>query len=92
MDEAFFVLEGSGTFALNDMPPSFEKGGVIFIPKNSWHALENPDYELLLLWIVSPPGLEGFFLETYSPPGLPPKQFTREQIREIARKYGTEFR
>lgn len=92
MDEVFYVLEGGGTFALNDVPHSFEKGGVIFIPKNSWHAFENPDHELLLLWIVSPPGLEGFFRETCSPPGVPSKQFTREEIREIARKYGTEFR
>jgi quercetin dioxygenase-like cupin family protein len=92
MDEAFYVLEGSGIFTLNDVPHSFEKGGTIFIPRNSWHAFANPDHELLLLWIVSPTGLDGFFRETCNPPGVPPKQFTREQINDIARKYGTEFR
>jgi quercetin dioxygenase-like cupin family protein len=91
-DEAFYILEGSGIFILNDVRHSFEKGGTIFIPNNSWHGFENPDHELLLLWIVSPPGLDGFFRDTCSPPGVPPKQFTREQINEIARKYGTEFR
>jgi len=92
MEEAFYILEGSGTVTLNDVPQSFEKGGSIFIPKNTWHGFLNPDHELLLLWIVSPPGLDSFFRETCNPPGVPPKQLTREQIKEIALKYGTEFR
>jgi quercetin dioxygenase-like cupin family protein len=92
MDEAFYVLEGSGIFILNDVRHPFEKGGTIFIPTNSWHGFENPDHELLLLWAVSPAGLDGFFRDTCSPPGVPAKQLTREQIREIARKYNTEFR
>jgi quercetin dioxygenase-like cupin family protein len=92
MDEAFYILEGSGIFILNDVRRPFEKGGTIFIPKNSWHGFANPDHELLLLWITSPAGLDGFFRETCNPPGVPPKQLTREQINEIARKYGTEFR
>jgi quercetin dioxygenase-like cupin family protein len=91
-DEAFYVLEGNGTLTLNDVPHPFEKGGTIFIPKNTWHGFSNPDHELLLLWIVSPDGLDAFFRETCNPPGVPAKQLTREQIREIALKYGTEFR
>jgi len=92
MDEAFYVLEGGGIFILNDVRRSFEKGGTIFIPKNSWHGFLNPDHELLLLWIVTPAGLDGFFRDTCTPPRVPPKQLTREQISAIARKYGTEFR
>jgi quercetin dioxygenase-like cupin family protein len=92
MDEAFYVLEGSGIFLLDDVQHSFQKGGTIFIPRNSWHGFENPDHELLLLWIVSPAGLDGFFRETCNPPGMPPKQLTREQIKAIAQKYATEFR
>ena len=41
---------------------------------------------------MAPPGLDGFFRETCSPRGEPPKHFTREQINAIAVKYGTEFR
>jgi len=92
MDEAFYVLEGSGIFTLNDVPKSFEKGATIFIPRNSWHGFANLDHELLLLWIVTPGGLDGFFRETCSPPGALPKQLTREQVKEIALKYGTEFK
>src|ERR1700730_8924186 len=58
MDEAFYVLEGSGIFILNDVRHSFDKGATIFIPKDSWHGFANPDHELLLLWIMSPAGLD----------------------------------
>ena len=44
------------------------------------------------LWIVTPAGLDGFFRDTCSSPGVPPKQLTREQIRQIALKHNTEFR
>jgi quercetin dioxygenase-like cupin family protein len=91
-DEAFYVLEGSGILILNDVRHSFEKGGTIFIPENSWHGFENPDHELLLLWIVSPAGLDSFFRDTCNPPREPPKHLTHEQIKEIALRYGTEFR
>jgi quercetin dioxygenase-like cupin family protein len=92
MEEAFYVLEGSGVFTLNDVAHPFEKGATIFIPRNSWHGFANPDHELLLLWIVSPAGLDGFFRDTCNPPGVPPKKLTRAQLNEIARKYATEFR
>ena len=92
MDEAFLVLEGSGAVLLDDVRHPFEKGATIFIPKNTWHGFENPDHELLVLWVVTPPGLDGFFRDTCNPPGTPPRHLTREQIREIAKKYDTEFR
>jgi hypothetical protein len=69
-----------------------DKGATIFIPRNAWHGFANPDHELLLLWIMAPAGLDGFFRDTCNPPGAPPKQLTREQVNEIARKYATEFR
>ena len=92
MDEAFYVLEGAGTFILDDVHHPIEKGGTIFIPKHTWHGFANPDRELILLWITTPASLDGFFRETCNPPGVPPKQFTRDQLNEIARKYATEFR
>jgi quercetin dioxygenase-like cupin family protein len=92
MEERFYVLEGSGRVILADAPHAFEQGATIIIPKNTWHGFENPDHELLLLWIVTPAGLDGFFRETCTPPGATPKALSREQIKEIARKYDTEFR
>jgi quercetin dioxygenase-like cupin family protein len=93
MDEAFVVLKGSGTVTLEEQRQSIAPGATIFIPKSTWHSFENPDGELLVLWIVTPAGLDGFFRDTCSPPGAPGKNLAREQIREIAlKKYHTEFR
>jgi len=92
MDEAFSVLDGRGTFILNDARYTIEKGSSILIPKNAWHGFENPDRELHLLWIVTPPGLEAFFREVATRPGATPTPRTKEQLNEIAKKYDTEFR
>jgi quercetin dioxygenase-like cupin family protein len=92
MDETFYILEGSGTLTLDDVPHPFEKNSTLYIPKNTWHGFSNPDHELLLLWVVTPAGLDSFFRDTCTPPGTLPKQLTPLQIREIARRYGTEFR
>jgi quercetin dioxygenase-like cupin family protein len=92
MEESFYVLEGSGFFILEDVRHAIQQGSTIFVPTNHWHGFANPDRELVLLWIVSPAGLDGFFRETCSRPGVPAKQLSREEIRQIALKYGTEFR
>jgi mannose-6-phosphate isomerase-like protein (cupin superfamily) len=91
-DEVLFVLEGTGFGILGDKRIPIEKGSVIYIPKGVWHGVENPDSELLLLWVVAPPGLEAFFREVASAPRAPPKQLTREQLNEIARKHGMQFK
>src|ERR1700686_577158 len=83
MDEAFYVLEGSGIFILNDSRHSFGKGGTIFIPRNSWHGFANPDHELLLLWTMSPAGIDGFFRDTCNPPARRPKQLIHGRINEM---------
>jgi quercetin dioxygenase-like cupin family protein len=92
MDEAFYVIEGNGSFVFEDEKLSAAKGGTIFIPKNTWHGFMNPDTELLLLWIVAPAGLEAFFREVASPPGEPQRALTKIQLNEIARRHGMEFK
>jgi quercetin dioxygenase-like cupin family protein len=91
-DEVLFVLEGTGFGILGDTRMSVEKGSAMYVPTGVWHGVENPDSALLLLWVVAPPGLESFFREVSSAPGAPPKQLTREQLNEIARKHGMQFK
>ena len=91
-DEVLFVLEGTGFGMLGDARMPVEKGSAIYIPKGVWHGVENPDSELLLLWVVAPPGIETFFREVASAPGAPPRQLTREQLNEIAQKHGIQFK
>jgi quercetin dioxygenase-like cupin family protein len=90
MDEFIYVLEGSGTVTLNDERLPIEKGGTIFIPKGSWHAFENPDSELLLLWAVTPTGHEDFFRAISSRPGEPPRHLTPEQTLAIRQQVEAE--
>jgi len=91
-DEVLFVLEGNGFGLLGDSRMPIEKGSAIFVPKGAWHGVENPTSELLLLWVVAPPGLEAFFREVGSAPGAPPKEFTSEQLNDIAQKHGVRFK
>lgn len=91
-DEVLFVLEGAGFGLLGDARVSVEKGSAIYVPNGVWHGVENPDRELLLLWVVAPPGVEAFFREVSSAPGAPPKQLTREQLNEITQKHGMQFK
>jgi quercetin dioxygenase-like cupin family protein len=83
MDEFIYVLEGSGTFILDDEHYPIAKGGTVFIPKGSWHALENPGGEVVILWAVSPTGQEEFFRAISSRPGEPPKHLAAEQTLAI---------
>jgi quercetin dioxygenase-like cupin family protein len=92
MDEVFYVLSGTGTFALNEARHAVQPGATIFIPRGAWHGFENPGSELVLVWAVAPPGIERFFREVASPPGIASKPLTLEQLNSIAGKYGTEFR
>lgn len=92
MDETFYVLEGSGTFILDGVRYPITKGGSIFIQRNCWHGFENPDEELLLLWVMAPAGVEGMFRELGTRPGAVAEQRTKEQVNRVAARYGTEFR
>ncbi len=91
-DEVLFVLAGNGSAILGDVRTPIAKGSAIFIPKGTWHGIENPDGALELLWVVTPPGLEGLFRAMGSAPGAPTKQLSLEQLNELARAHAQEFR
>lgn len=90
-DEVLYVLEGAGNAVLGEARAPLEKGSSVFIPKGAWHGVQNPDGDLLVLWVVAPPGLEAMFREASPKPGQA-VPMTREQFLEIARKYGTHFK
>lgn len=91
-DEVLFVLDGVGCGILDDTRARLDKGSCMYIPRGSWHGIENPDSALSLLWVVAPPGLEGLMREVASPAGSPPRSLTLEHLNEIARRHGQEFR
>jgi mannose-6-phosphate isomerase-like protein (cupin superfamily) len=91
-DEVLFVLDGAGFGILGDTRTALDKGSCMYVPKGTWHGIENPDSDLWLLWVVTPAGLEGMMREVASPIGYPPRQLTFKQLNEVAQKYGQEFR
>jgi mannose-6-phosphate isomerase-like protein (cupin superfamily) len=91
-DEVLFVLDGAGFGILEEARLPLEKGSCMYIPKGAWHGIENPGSDLWLLWVVTPPGLEELLREVASPAGSQPRQLTLEQLNEIARKHGQQFR
>ena len=91
-DELLWIQEGSATAIVGDTRTTVAKGAFVYVPKGVWHGLENPKDEVRLVWIVSPPGLENFFREVGTPPGIEPRKLTLEQLNDIARKHGTSFK
>ena len=91
-DEVLFVNEGRGVAILGDRRQVVEKGDTIYVPHGVWHGVETTEQGINLLWVVTPPGLEGFFREVSSVPGSPPRVLTPAQIEDIGRKHGVTFK
>ena len=87
-DEVLFVHGGSAVGILGDERKRIEAGSTIFIPQGVWHGVENPEAEVDLVWVVSPPGLESFFRDMRTPPGVQPRSLTPQQLEDIRRKHG----
>ncbi len=91
-DEVLYVNDGDGVAILNEQRKAIGKGDTVYIPHGIWHGVETHDAGISLLWIVTPPGLEGFFREISTPPGGAPKVLTPAQIEDIGRKHGVRFK
>jgi quercetin dioxygenase-like cupin family protein len=74
-DEAFYVLEGEVTFQIGEETIKARPGSFVFGPKDVPHAYTVDSGPARLLFLLSPPGFEGF-IETISEPAktrtLPP--------------------
>jgi quercetin dioxygenase-like cupin family protein len=91
-DEILFIHNGNGIAVLGNQKKAVGKGDTIYVPRGVWHGVETQKEGIDLLWIVTPPGLEGFFREISSPIGSPPKALTPAQIQDIGHKHGVKFK
>jgi quercetin dioxygenase-like cupin family protein len=91
-DEMLVLQKGAAMAILGDQRKLAAAGSTIFIPKGVWHGVEPVNEDSQLLWVVSPPGQEGYFREIGRHPGDPIKQLTPEEMEDIARKHGTVYR
>jgi quercetin dioxygenase-like cupin family protein len=83
-EEVLFVHRGNGVGLLGDDRTPVVPGSTIFIPQGVWHGVDNPESEVTLLWVVSPPGLESYFREVGSRPGEAPKVLAPNKSRRFA--------
>jgi quercetin dioxygenase-like cupin family protein len=94
-DEAFFVLEGELLFHADGLDIAAGVGSWVTLARGSLHHFRNVgDKPARMLIVVTPSGLEDFFLEI-GRESTEPVSPTPEDIRkliEIAPKYGLEIR
>lgn len=86
-EEVLFVHAGSGILTIGDQQLEVQEGDTIRVPPGTRHGIENPDGNLRIVAVVSPPGLDQAFREMFWQPGESAKELTPEQISEIGDRY-----
>jgi mannose-6-phosphate isomerase-like protein (cupin superfamily) len=89
-DEVIHVLEGTIDIRLDNDTLHAPEGGIVHLPKNIPHALQNPlKTPLRILVYAIPGGLENYFDEVDA--ALQDGSFNPEVHTKISAKYGLEW-
>ena len=92
-DELIFIHRGQGTLTLGDRAIEVKTGAVAFIPRGTWHGMDNTGADKLhMVFQYSPAGFEEFFIENGTPVGTPAKQRTEAELIATAKKYGMVYK
>lgn len=92
-DELVFIHKGEGRFTLDEEVMDVKTGDVIFVPRGTWHGLDNTGKEnLQMIFQYSPAGFEEYFIENGTLAGMPPKERTGEEYAATEKKYGMVYK
>ncbi len=92
-DELIFIHKGEGTLTLDEESIQVKTGNVVFVPRDTWHGLDNTGKEnLLMVFQYSPAGFEEYFIENGTLVGMPDKVKTEEEYAITAKKYGMVYK
>lgn len=92
-DELIFIHKGEGTLTLDDQSIQVKTGDVAFVPRGTWHGLDNTGKEnLLMIFQYSPAGFEEYFIENGTLEGIPAKEKTEEEYAATEKKYGMVYK
>jgi mannose-6-phosphate isomerase-like protein (cupin superfamily) len=92
-DELIFIHQGQGTLTLGDRTIEVKTGAVAFVPRGTWHGLDNTGSEKLeMVFQYSPAGFEEFFIENGTSVGMPAKERTEQELAMAAKKYGMVYK
>jgi len=87
--EAFFVLDGTITFWLDDAEVTGGAGDFLLVPRGAAHTFGNQGTEPARLMVLHAPAMDGYFSELHRlwSSGQPP---STEDERELMSRYGME--
>ena len=86
-EEILFVHKGSGTLLLGDEEIPVEEGSTIYVPRGTYHGLENEsDGDVVIAFVATPPDLVQFIRGISWPIGEP-RELTDAEIQELAERY-----
>jgi mannose-6-phosphate isomerase-like protein (cupin superfamily) len=92
-DELIFIHKGEGLLTLDDRSIPVKTGDVAFVPRGTWHGLDNTGTEtLIMIFQYSPAGFEEYFIENGTLEGMPPKVKTEEEYAITEKKYGMIYK
>jgi mannose-6-phosphate isomerase-like protein (cupin superfamily) len=92
-DELIFIHKGQGKLTLADESIEVRAGDVAFVPRGTWHGLDNTGQEnLLMIFQYSPAGFEQYFVENGTIVGSTSKEKTEEEYATTEKKYGMVYR
>jgi gentisate 1,2-dioxygenase len=92
-DELIFIHKGEGTLILDEHSIQVKTGDVAFVPRGTWHGLDNTGKEnLLMIFQYSPAGFEDYFIENGTLEGTPTKVKTEEEYAITEKKYGMVYK
>jgi len=92
-DELIFIHKGEGTLTLDEESIEVKTGDVVFVPRGTWHGLDNTGKEdLLMTFQYSPAGFVEYFIENGTLAGMPTKEKTEEEYAITEKKYGMVYK
>jgi len=92
-DELIFIHKGEGTLTLHEESIEVKTGDVVFVPRGTWHGLDNTGKEnLSMIFQYSPAGFEEYFIENGTLVGMPPKERSDEEYAITEKKYGMVYK
>ncbi|WP_018615325.1 cupin domain-containing protein [Segetibacter koreensis] len=84
---------GEGTLTLDEDTIKVNTGDVVFVPRDTWHGLDNTGNEnLQMVFQYSPAGFEEYFIENGTLTGMATKERTAEEYAATEKKYGMIYK
>ncbi len=91
-EELLFIHSGEATMIVGDERIDVEAGTTIYVPAGAYHGLENPESNVQIVGIVTPPGLEQAFREMFWHPGEQPKILSEDELAAIGLRFDNVLR